>query len=125
MICQQVIQCYFLNAKVMVCYYGSWAVYRPGAGKFDVEDIDPFVCTHIIYGFAGLGPDNTIVSLDSWNDLYDNYGKGWNYIAVKNNQQAKPKNMQKYEWAASCKCGDFVSNALNCWKTLMRLIFKL
>ena len=65
----------------MVCYYGSWAVYRPGAGKFDVEDIDPFVCTHIIYGFAGLGPDNTIVSLDSWNDLYDNYGKGWNYIA--------------------------------------------
>jgi len=64
----------------MVCYYGSWAVYRPGAGKFDVEDIDPFVCTHIIYGFAGLGPDNTIVSLDSWNDLYDNYGKGCNYI---------------------------------------------
>lgn len=64
------------DKKVMVCYYGSWAVYRPGAGKFDVEDIDPFVCTHIIYGFAGLGPDNTIVSLDSWNDLYDNYGKG-------------------------------------------------
>jgi len=64
------------DKKVMVCYYGSWAVYRPGAGKFDVEDIDPFICTHIIYGFAGLGSDNTIVSLDSWNDLYDNYGKG-------------------------------------------------
>ena len=60
----------------MVCYYGSWAVYRPGAGKFDVEDIDPFVCTHIIFGFAGLGSDNTIVALDSWNELYDNYGKG-------------------------------------------------
>lgn len=36
----------------MVCYYGSWAVNRPGAGKFDVEDIDPFVCTHVIYGWV-------------------------------------------------------------------------
>ena len=60
----------------MVCYYGSWAVYRPGAGKFDVENIDPFVCTHIIYGFAGLSYDNKIISLDSWNDESDNYGKG-------------------------------------------------
>jgi chitinase len=62
--------------KKMVCYYGSWAVYRPGAGKFDVENIDPYVCTHIIFGFAGLGYDNTIVSLDPYNDLYENYGKG-------------------------------------------------
>lgn len=34
----------------LVCYYGSWAVYRPGDGKFNVENIDPFLCTHIIYG---------------------------------------------------------------------------
>lgn len=60
----------------MVCYYGSWAVYRPGVGKFDVENLDPFICTHIIYGFAGLGYDNTIISLDPWNDLPENYGKG-------------------------------------------------
>lgn len=60
----------------MVCYYGSWAVYRPGDGKFPVEEIDPFLCTHLIYGFAGLGHDNRIRSLDSWNDLKDNYGKG-------------------------------------------------
>lgn len=60
----------------MVCYYGSWAVYRPGSGKFDVEDIDPFVCTHLIYGFAGLGYDNTIISLDPYNDLPENWGKG-------------------------------------------------
>ncbi|KAK8757869.1 hypothetical protein V5799_004499, partial [Amblyomma americanum] len=59
----------------VVCYYGSWAVYRPGAGKFPVEAIDPFICTHIIYGFAGLGSDHKIRSLDSWNDLEDNYGK--------------------------------------------------
>ncbi|XP_037083613.1 acidic mammalian chitinase-like [Pollicipes pollicipes] len=60
-----------------VCYYGTWAVYRPGLGKFDVEDVDPNLCTHLIYGFAGLDPSKyTIKSLDPWNDLYDNYGKG-------------------------------------------------
>jgi chitinase len=64
------------GGKSMVCYYGSWAVYRPGNGKFDVEQIDPFLCTHIIYGFTGLGTDNTMIPLDPWNDLYDNWGKG-------------------------------------------------
>lgn len=38
----------------VVCYFGSWATWRPGDGKFDVEDIDPFLCTHLIFGFAGL-----------------------------------------------------------------------
>lgn len=63
--------------KKVVCYYGSWAVYRPGMGKFDVEDIDPYICTHLIYGFAGLQSySNQIESLDPYNDLYDNWGKG-------------------------------------------------
>jgi chitinase len=60
----------------VVCYYGSWAVYRPDDGKYPVEEVDPKICTHLIYGFAGLGHDHTIKSLDSWNDLKDNYGKG-------------------------------------------------
>ena len=51
-------------------------MYRPGKGKYPVENIDPFLCTHIIYSFAGLGHDNRIRSLDPWNDLRDNYGKG-------------------------------------------------
>lgn len=60
----------------MICYYGSWAVYRPEKGKYPVENIDPFLCTHVIYTFAGLGYDNKIRSLDPWNDLKDDYGKG-------------------------------------------------
>ncbi|CAG2058831.1 unnamed protein product, partial [Timema podura] len=59
----------------VVCYFGSWAVYRPDNGKFDVEDIDPSLCTHLIYGFAGLGESNSIKALDSWNELPDDYGK--------------------------------------------------
>lgn len=60
----------------MVCYYGAWAVYRNAAGKCDVEDLDPYICTHFIYGFAGLSSNNTIESLDPYNDLEDDYGKG-------------------------------------------------
>lgn len=61
----------------IVCYYGSWAVYRPDLGKFDVENIDPWLCTHLMYAFAGLNPSTyEIESLDTYNDLYDNYGKG-------------------------------------------------
>ncbi|CAL8099108.1 unnamed protein product [Orchesella dallaii] len=62
--------------KKLVCYYGSWAVYRPGNGKFDVESIDPFACTHIIYGFVGLGADNRIQVLDPYNDEEENWGRG-------------------------------------------------
>ncbi|XP_074603802.1 chitotriosidase-1-like [Brevipalpus obovatus] len=64
------------NEKVLICYYGTWAVYRPGRGKYPVENIDPFLCTHLIYSFSGLGYDNKIRPLDPWNDLPDNYGKG-------------------------------------------------
>lgn len=33
---------------------GSWAAYREGKAKFEIENIDPSVCTHLIYSFAGL-----------------------------------------------------------------------
>ena len=35
--------------KKLVCYYTNWSQYRPKEGKFVPEDIDPFLCTHIIY----------------------------------------------------------------------------
>ena len=56
--------------KKVVCYWGTWANYRNGAGKFTPEDIDANLCTHLIYSFAGLNPNtSTIVSLDPWLDL--------------------------------------------------------
>ncbi|XP_042214258.1 chitinase-3-like protein 1 [Homarus americanus] len=63
------------NDGLMVCYYGSWAVYRRGNGKFDVEAIDPAICTHLMFGFAGLGSDNKIKVLDPWNELCKDSGK--------------------------------------------------
>ena len=54
----------------VVCYWGTWANYRPDGGKFTPEHIDPTLCTHLIYSFAGLDSGNwTIKSLDPWMDL--------------------------------------------------------
>ena len=50
----------FITEAWMVCYYGSWAVYRNGDGKFDVEHIDPTICTHAVFGFAGLAYNNEL-----------------------------------------------------------------
>lgn len=39
----------------VVCYWGTWAYYRQGGdGHFQAEDVNPNVCTHVIYGFAKL-----------------------------------------------------------------------
>lgn len=57
-----------------MCYFGSWAAYRPGDGKFDVSDIEPTLCTHLIYTFIGL-EGNSIKLLDAWQDLPDGGGK--------------------------------------------------
>ena len=53
-----------------MCYWGTWANYRPDGGKFTPEHIDPTLCTHLIYSFAGLETSNwTMKSLDPWMDL--------------------------------------------------------
>lgn len=60
------------HEKVVVCYVGTWAAYRKLDGKYDVTNIDPKLCTHIIYSFAGL--DNTTFEmkpLDPWLDLFE------------------------------------------------------
>nr|QPD99037.1 putative chitinase 1 [Tityus serrulatus] len=45
----------------VVCYFISWGINREGHAKFTAEDIDPFLCTHIIYAFAGLDSKDLII----------------------------------------------------------------
>ncbi len=61
----------------VVCYFTNWAWYRPGAGKYKPEDIDPTICTHIVYGFAVLDYSTLLMKPhDSWADIdNDFYGK--------------------------------------------------
>jgi len=61
--------------KIVVCYWGTWANYRPKDGKFTPEDIDASLCTHLIYSFAGLDAEtDSIKPLDPWMDLEEGYG---------------------------------------------------
>lgn len=60
---------HIIIAGKVVCYHGSWSVYRPGDGKFEIEYIDPHLCTHVIYAFVGIGYDGSIRILDTWNEI--------------------------------------------------------
>ncbi|XP_042144783.1 endochitinase isoform X2 [Ixodes scapularis] len=58
----------------MLCYWGSWSAYRPMQCAFAVDQIDPFMCTHIVYAFTKI-LDNRITLFDPWLELPDGGGK--------------------------------------------------
>ena len=65
------------SGNYVYCYFGSWSTYRYGNGHFDVEDIDPNLCTHAAFGFAGLDTNSfEIKALDPYNELEENWGRG-------------------------------------------------
>ncbi|KAJ0170307.1 hypothetical protein K1T71_014235 [Dendrolimus kikuchii] len=65
-----------MHGKAVVCYVASWATYRLNAGQFNLENLEPSLCTHIVYSFAGLDDKTNIIkSLDPWQDLEKDYGK--------------------------------------------------
>lgn len=41
----------------IVCYFTNWAWYRKMDGKFVPEHIEPRLCTHIVYSYASLDPN--------------------------------------------------------------------
>lgn len=50
-----------------------------------MNDIDPNLCTHLIYTFFGITSDATVRILDPYLDLSENYGRGniEKFIALK------------------------------------------
>nr|CAD7425113.1 unnamed protein product [Timema monikensis] len=59
--------------KVM-CYFTNWAWYRKGEGKFVPEHLDPRLCTHIVYAYASLDPNDLVIKpFDPWADIDNNF----------------------------------------------------
>uniref|UniRef100_A0A8C3BM77 GH18 domain-containing protein n=1 Tax=Cairina moschata TaxID=8855 RepID=A0A8C3BM77_CAIMO len=61
------------TAYVLSCYFTNWAQYRPGLGKYMPDNIDPCLCDHLIYAFAGMS--NNEITTYEWNDetLYKSF----------------------------------------------------
>ncbi|XP_054269943.1 uncharacterized protein LOC128991185 isoform X1 [Macrosteles quadrilineatus] len=57
------------NEKRVVCYYTNWSVYRPGTAKYNPQNINPYLCTHLIYAFGGLDRENGLRPYDKYQDI--------------------------------------------------------
>ena len=61
-----------------MCYVAEWARLRQGLGSFTVDNIDPMLCTHLVFAFAVVNmAKNAIESASPEYDLEENNGKGW------------------------------------------------
>uniref|UniRef100_G3TKH8 Acidic mammalian chitinase n=1 Tax=Loxodonta africana TaxID=9785 RepID=G3TKH8_LOXAF len=85
------LNCQLGSAYLLTCYFTNWAQYRPGLGRFKPDGIDPHLCTHLIYAFAGMS-NNEITTIE-WNDvtLYQAF-KG-----LKNNRSNQLKTLLAIE----------------------------
>ena len=60
----------------MVCYFARLSRFRPGIGKFGPEDIDPSLCTHIMYAFVNLTDNFELAPFEPEIELSMNGKKG-------------------------------------------------
>uniref|UniRef100_A0A3Q3KGG2 chitinase n=1 Tax=Monopterus albus TaxID=43700 RepID=A0A3Q3KGG2_MONAL len=100
------------SSYILSCYFTNWGQYRPGAGKYFPTNVDPCLCDHLIYAFAGM--DNNMIKTYEWDDekLYGEFQAlknqngnlktllaigGWNFGTQKFSAMvASPANRQTF-----------------------------
>ncbi|XP_065559304.1 uncharacterized protein LOC136026547 isoform X1 [Artemia franciscana] len=55
--------------KKIVCYFTNWSAYRPGIAKFTASNINPYLCTHLVYAFVGMDSEFRLRPFDKWQDI--------------------------------------------------------
>ena len=58
----------YTNSFKVICYMTNWAQYRPNATKFGPSDVNPYLCTHVIYAFAAINSSTHEIKAFEWND---------------------------------------------------------
>ncbi|XP_072016870.1 chitotriosidase-1-like [Amphiura filiformis] len=78
--------CPHSTGNKLVCYYTNWAYKRQAPASFTPADIDPEVCTHLIYAFARVDKITFhIEPTDLENDIIGmEYYKQFTGLKVKN-----------------------------------------
>lgn len=63
-------------AYKLVCYFTNWAHHRPGLASIWPQDLDPFLCTHLVFAFASVN-NNQLVAKDLQDEqiLYPEFNK--------------------------------------------------
>nr|XP_061802047.1 acidic mammalian chitinase-like isoform X1 [Nerophis lumbriciformis] len=64
------------SSTKLVCYFTNWSQYRPGVGRYLPQNVDPYLCTHLIYAFSIISPTNELSTYE-WNDaaLYTSFNQ--------------------------------------------------
>ncbi|XP_037540696.1 acidic mammalian chitinase [Nematolebias whitei] len=72
-----------VSSTKLVCYFTNWSQYRKDAAKYLPANVDPYLCTHLIYAYSEISPSNELKTYE-WNDevLY----KAFNGLKVRNPQ---------------------------------------
>lgn len=63
------------SAYQLMCYFNTWAHYQSDVKGIKPNDIDPCLCTHLIYSFTGMWKNNITTTqskaLDDYKDFND------------------------------------------------------
>uniref|UniRef100_A0AAY5L0G2 chitinase n=1 Tax=Esox lucius TaxID=8010 RepID=A0AAY5L0G2_ESOLU len=64
----------FCSSSKIVCYFPNGAQYRPGIGKFRPDNINPKMCTHLIYAYSIINSSNELdISEQDDETLYSSF----------------------------------------------------